>query len=232
MAISKAQIFVLAVTAAAIGLGAAASPSDAPPPWPDSFLGRVEALAVLQTLNADLLSHDSATLTLDRWCVAHDLSAGAMVVAERVRGEDKPATPDVRRTLDAAPDEPIRYRRVRLSCGGHVLSEADNWYRPERLTPQMNQALDTSDVPFGRAIQALNFHRRTLSAQVLWSPLPEGWEMQPQPSRATSRSLAIPDRVLQHRAVLVLPDATPISEVVETYTGGVLAFARAPPKPG
>jgi hypothetical protein len=43
------------------------------PPWQDRFTVRLEALALLQTLNADLLSHDSATLTLDRWCAAHRL---------------------------------------------------------------------------------------------------------------------------------------------------------------
>ncbi len=46
-------------------------------------------------------------------------------------------------------------------CGGHVLSEADNWYVPARLTPQMNRALDTSDTPFGAAVKALDFHRAT-----------------------------------------------------------------------
>jgi hypothetical protein len=35
----------------------------------------------------------------------------------------------------------------------------------------------------------------------------------------------LPDALLQHRAVLSLPDGTPFSEVVETYTAGVLAFA-------
>ena len=35
--------------------------------WPGDRLGRVEALAVLQTLNAELLSHDSATATLEHW---------------------------------------------------------------------------------------------------------------------------------------------------------------------
>ena len=39
--------------------------------WPDTPATRLEALALLQTLNADLLSNDSATLTLDRWCEAH-----------------------------------------------------------------------------------------------------------------------------------------------------------------
>ena len=38
----------------------------------------------------------------------------------------------------------------------------------------------------------------------------------------------IPARILEHRALLVLPDGTPFSEVVETYTGEVFAF----PEPG
>jgi hypothetical protein len=32
--------------------------------------------------------------------------------------------------------------------------------------------------------------------------------------------------VLEHRAVLTLPDGTPFSGVVETYTGEVLAFPK------
>jgi hypothetical protein len=37
-------------------------------------------------------------------------------------------------------------------------------------------------------------------------------------------TLTIPHEVLEHRAVLTLPDGTPFSELVETYTGEVLAF--------
>jgi hypothetical protein len=54
--------------------------------WPDSFVARVEALALLQTLNADLLSHDSATATLERWCDVHRLASPARIVAQRVPG--------------------------------------------------------------------------------------------------------------------------------------------------
>jgi hypothetical protein len=35
----------------------------------------------------------------------------------------------------------------------------------------------------------------------------------------------LPGRVLEHRALLTLPDGTPFSEVVETYTGNVLSTA-------
>jgi hypothetical protein len=43
-------------------------------------------------------------------------------------------------------------------------------------------------------------------------------------------SLQIPAETIQHRAVLALPDGTPFSLVVETYTNEVLSFPR-PPRP-
>jgi len=224
----------LAFACAGTAPGAPSSPSTASAPsgaWSADFLGRVEALAVLQTLNADLLGHNSATLTLDRWCDAHHLASPAKVVAVRDRDAVKPPTTEQRTVLAVGESEPIRYRRVKLMCGGHVLSEADNWYVPSRLTPEMNQQLETTDIAFGRAVQALHFQRRTLSAKLLWSPLPEGWDIAPAlPPEPRGQTLQIPHEVLQHQAVLVLPDGTPISHVIETYTEQVLAFPqpRAP----
>src|SRR5271165_7320522 len=78
------------------------------PIWPDTFVSRVEAVALLQTLNGDLLSHDSATLTLERWCDAHRLASPARIVAVRVSDQEKPASPGQRRELKVAPSEPIR----------------------------------------------------------------------------------------------------------------------------
>ena len=221
-------VAVGSVVAALVSIGLA-SPTAAPPPpaWASDFTARLEALALLQSLNADLLSHDSATLTLDRWCDAHHLATPAKVVAERDRDAHKPATAEQRQLLHVSDSEPIGYRHVRLMCGSHVLSEADNWYVPSRLTADMNHQLDTSDVAFGRAVQALHFHRQTLAAKLLWSPLPDGWEVAPTPAPdAAGQPLAVPHDVLQHQAVLSLPDGTPISEVVETYTREVLAFPQ------
>ena len=198
------------------------------PSWRDSFTARLEALALLESLNADLLSHDSATLTLDRWCATHNLASPARIIAERVHDVDKAPTADQRKLLDVDAAEPIRYRRVKLTCGLHVLSEADNWYVPARLTPAMNQVLDTTDTAFGRAVQALDFRRRTLSAVLLWSPLPPGWELGAPVPVEEGKPLAIPHGVLEHRAVLTLPDGTPFSTVVETYTGELLAFPQPP----
>jgi hypothetical protein len=210
--------------ALSILLATAAASAAEPAPWPDSFVGRLEALALIESLNADLLAHASATLTIERWCADHRLADPARIVAERVSDAVKPASAEVRAALDVKADEPLGYRRVRLKCGDHVLSEADNWYVPARLTSEMNHVLETTDTPFGKAVAALNFRRHTLSADLLWRPLPKGWEMGAATEPQNAGLLAIPDRVLEHRAVLSTPDGEPFSEVVETYTGEVLAF--------
>jgi hypothetical protein len=204
--------------------------------WTGSFVARVEALAVLQTLNPDLLSHDSATSTLEHWCDAHRLASPPRIVAVRVPDMDKRPSPEQRRELGVTATDLVRYRRVKLLCGAVVLSEADNWYVPSRLTPEMNKILDTTDLPFGRVVQALHFQRHTLSSALLWHPQPEGWEMNAALTSDGAATLPMPPHLLQHRAVLTLPDGTPFSEVVESYTGNVLAFAvprfrRAPVPP-
>jgi hypothetical protein len=212
-----AAVLILLLTTA---IASAAEPA----PWPDNLVGRLQALALIESLNADLLAHDSATLTIERWCADHRLADPARIVAERVSDAAKAASDEVREALDVKPDEKLGYRRVRLKCGDHVLSEADNWYVPARLTPEMNHALETTDTPFGKAVAALHFRRHTLSADLLWRPLPKGWEMGAAPVPQEAGALTIPDHVLEHRAVLSTPDGEPFSEVVETYTGEVLAF--------
>ena len=217
-------LLAAAVGARAAGPQPAAAAGSAA--WHDSFVTRLEALALLQSLNADLLSHDSATLTLDRWCGAHHLADPATITAERMHDVDKPPTAAQRELLQVSPTEPVGYRRVRLHCGTHVLSEADNWYVPGRLTAEMNQNLDHSDIAFGRAVQALKFQRHTLTATLLWMPLPADWETKAAPAPPHGGILEVPPYVLQHTAVLSLPDGTPISTLTETYTAQVLAFAQ------
>lgn len=215
---------VLLCLLAAVADGATAAQT---PAWSGSFVARLEALALLESLNADLLSSDSATLTLEHWCDVHRLASPARIVAARVPGLDKPISLEQREALRVAPTEPVRYRRVRLFCGQIVLSEADNWYVPGRLTPQINLALDTTDMPFGKAVRSLQVRRHTLSSRLLWLPLPEGWEMNAT-AAVEADGAPMPATLLEHRAVLSLPDGTPISEVVESYTSNVLAF----PVPG
>lgn len=185
-------------------------------------LQRAELLALLQTLNADLLSHDSATLTLERWCADHRLAEPARIVAQRVRGAAKALPDDLRARLSIDASEPIAYRHVQLVCGDRVLSDADNWYVPARLTSAMNEQLENSDEPFGKVVKPLGFRRQTLSAELLWSPLPAHWEMNTAPP--DREPLRIPRFVLRHQAVLYSSAQQPFSAVVENYTSALFDF--------
>jgi hypothetical protein len=212
-----AVVLVASATASADGPASVQSRN-----WSADYVARVEALALLETLNSELLSNNSATLTLEHWCDIHHLATPPRIKAVRVLDVVKPVSPEQRQELHVTPTEPVRYRRVRLECGSIVLSEADNWYVPSRLSPEMNKLLDTTDAPFGRVVQELHFQRRTLSSKLLWHPLPEAWEM--NTASPDTAVVPMPANLLEHRAVLTLPDGTPFSEVVESYTANVLDF--------
>jgi len=210
---------VFAATAAISVLASGGAMAESPA-WPDTYVARLEVLALMQSLNANLLSHDSATQTLTDWCAAHQLSSAGKITAERVKDADKPADAEVLAALKVSPGTPIRYRRVRLACGERVLSEADNWYLPGRLTPEMNRLLDETDTPFGVVVKSLAYQRHTLSSALLYHPLPDGWDLAPPAANAPGK-LAIPHALLQHEAVLTAGGA-PFSLVVETYTDKIL----------
>jgi chorismate-pyruvate lyase len=218
----------MAAAAVLVPASARAQPA---PVWPDALLTRTQALALVQSLNAEILASRSATATLEKWCADHDMAPEPQVVAEVLAGEPRPPAAEQRQRLRADSGQVVRYRRVRLRCGDHVLSEAENWYLPDRLTPEMNHALETGDTPFGRVVAPLEPYRQTFAARLLWSPLPDGWERSPRsvPPCLSSGPLAIPGALFEHRAVLLGRDSRPIAEVHEVYQGELLAFA--PPGP-
>jgi chorismate-pyruvate lyase len=192
----------------------------------DTYESRLEVLALLETLNAELLAGTSATQTLETWCAEHRMAPEPKVVAVRIAGARKPPGPELLQRLAVRDASELQYRRVELRCGAHVMSEADNWYVPARLAPEMNALLATTDTPFGKAVQPLHPYRRTIAVTMLWTPLPHGWELQPPPRPHPSRKLALPTYILEHRAVLYTATNEPFSEVVETYRSDVLAFGR------
>src|SRR5207237_10920810 len=106
---------------------------------------------------------------------------------------------------------------------------ARNWYGPSRLTADMNRLLETTDTPFGTVIQPLQPYRQTIAAQMLWQPLPHGWERDPSATASPSAAatLAIPDALFEHRAIVYARDRVALSEVDEVYQRGILAFAVA-----
>jgi chorismate-pyruvate lyase len=197
--------------------------------WRDTYASRVEVLALLQSVNAEILASSSATRTLEAWCGEHHMADDPRIVAVRMPGESKAPSAEQLQRLAVADAAAVRYRRVELRCGTHVLSAADNWYVPARLMPEMNVLLETTDTPFGKAVQPLHPYRRTIAMALLWNPLPSGWEQQRRPRFRwhSRRVLTMPQDVFQHRAVLYTDEHVPFSEVVETYRSELLAFARA-----
>lgn len=185
---------------------------------------QLKAYAILQTLNANLLGSKSATRVLQAWCEDHHMADNPIIIAIRDKSLNKEASQEVRNMLQANAGDPISYRRVKLYCGMNVLSEADNWYLPERLTPEMNNLLANTDTPFGAAVRQLNFYRKTEKVQLLWSPLPKNWEQKKKILTGGGSELAIPDQVFQHQAILFSDKNVPFSFVVETYTNKIFAF--------
>lgn len=151
-------------------------------------------------LKADLLAGNSATQTLAQWCGALKLATPPVIHAEREQAV-VPASAEVRALLKVGADEKVGYRRVKLACGIHVLSEADNWYVPSRLMGGMNDTLDHSDTPFGTVVKPLGFHRNTISADA--------------PGQANA--------ILTVKALLLTQAEVPFSLVVENYTSELSA---------
>ena len=170
-----------------------------------------EISALIQDLNARLLASDSASKALEKWCADRHIVTNPRISAKLLPGLYKPATPQLRVRLDVDNKEVLRYRRVHLFCGDHLLVEADNWYVPSRLTPGMNRILDTTDIPFGRAIGDLKPTRRTTRVNLLWS------------DNNIEKPLAIPARLFDQYVAIIGKDKTPLAEVVETYCGILVA---------
>jgi chorismate-pyruvate lyase len=205
--------------------------AQAPPPWPDTFLARVEALALIQTLNAEILGSRSATASLETWCRDHRLAAEPRIVADVIPGPPVSPAAEQRERLEIRGADEVRYRRVHLRCGSRVLSDAENWYVPGRLTAEMNRLLETTDTPFGKAVESLQPYRRTFAVRLLWAPLAPGWERESSAlPAATGGALAIPDALFEHRAVLYTRDHQPFAEVREVYQRQLLAFAPRSPR--
>lgn len=204
-----------------------ASPLRAEPKWPDTFRSRLEALTLIDTLNATLLAANSATKTLEDWCAEHHLAADPTLHAHLLRDVQKPLPLAERQRLKIGPNEPVIYRRVELACGDHILSSADNWYVPGRLAPAIDRALVASDIPFGRAVKDLHPWRQTFAVVILWHPLPGRWRTASPPADRPNVDLAIPPVLFEHRAVVYAGDGKPISEVDESYTSDILDFAHA-----
>jgi chorismate-pyruvate lyase len=221
---AKRKIALIACGLAGLSTHAGAAGQTA---WPDDYQARLEIWALIETLNANLLASRSATETLATWCASHHMAKEPKIVAHLDNAIAKPVSEEQRRALEIGPNEPVASRRVELACGDHVLSQADNWYVPSRLTPAMNAELQSTDHPFGRVVQPLAPRRQTIAVKILWQPLPQGWEMQAPPAAHAAQNMKIPALLFEHRAIVYGSAGMPISEVDESYRAEILDFERA-----
>lgn len=163
---------------------------------------------IVADLNARLLAGPTATQVLADWCQRHGMANPARIHAERVEGAVAEASAEQRARLEVGSDEPLGYRRVRLMCGTHLMSEAENWYVPSRLTAAMRAQLAETDTPYGAVIAPLGPKRHNFEVTQLWQDGP------------------LPRDLFRHRALVVGRDGRPLAEVVETYTAGTLEFSH------
>lgn len=152
-----------------------------------------------------LLVEPSATALLARWCEGRGLADPAEIRAVVDRDAILQPGDEQRAHLKVGAVERVVYRRVRLMCGSHVLSEAENWYVPSRLNPEMLALLE-GDTPFGKVIRPLDPRRVTISTARLWNG-----------------KLPIPQAILRHRALVIDRGGNPLAEVRETYQRDLIA---------
>lgn len=151
--------------------------------------------AAVRALRTRLSSRPSATAVLQERC-----SKPIRVLRLAV---DRPVSEETLAHLAVESADQVLTRHVRLLCGDIPLSDAWNWYVPERLSAEMNTLLERTDIPFGRVVRRTAFRREVLEA------------------RFPTETSGI---VLQNRALLRRGnDDAPIALVVENYLPAALA---------
>ncbi|RMD94635.1 MAG: hypothetical protein D6811_02405 [Alphaproteobacteria bacterium] len=120
--------------------------------------------AVILHLCETLLTTFSVTAALQVWCEVRDLGTGML------RSEVRPQSGQLalpalgQELLKPKPEETVRHRAITLMRGELPLLDADNWYIPERLPLRARLLLETTDTPFGTALEGTLQNRETFSA--------------------------------------------------------------------
>jgi hypothetical protein len=165
-----------------------------------------DAAALVWALNTRLIASATATEALLAWCEEHGLSDGPITVEIRQRFAPALVPDEVLPALKLDPGEAIHYRQVQLMRGSLPLAAAENWFVLQRLTADMNEALNGTNLPFGRVIAPLQPFRRTLAANL-------------QPHA---------EIILVHSAVILNKLGTALALVKESYFSDLVSLASAP----
>jgi len=163
---------------------------------------------LMHALSERILRANSATDELERWCRDHAIGDGKLVAQCARQARPEPLDDE---SLEAiypyAGHGRSRFRKVHLATAGIVLADAFNWFFPENLTPAICRKLDTTDIPFGRAIRHLSPHRRTYLVRRCMP----GQFMDADAARDPAST------AFEHRAVVYDPDRVPLAVVHERF---------------
>lgn len=207
---------------------------------PDDQVERAYALDdAARMLAVQILAAPSATAALRSWCADYQLASPAEIRAVK-QATLNPVTLNQRLLLNVSETEPVEYRNVELYCGERLMSSAELWYVPSRLTPPMQEALKETDKPFGTVVAELGLSRRTDDVERLWAVLPTSWERNAATADGRQRTrdwvhanpamlTPQPDRSMFRTEVVVSgakapADGRPIALTYETYKMDALAF--------
>uniref|UniRef100_E6VCY5 Uncharacterized protein n=1 Tax=Rhodopseudomonas palustris (strain DX-1) TaxID=652103 RepID=E6VCY5_RHOPX len=125
-----------------------------------AFWIRAEFVTCVDEFLKVLHDHDTATTALIAWCRCHH-PCNAESVAITLLGDETMPADDYDGPLRPRDGETLRRRRVWLHWGDRVLSEAENWYIPERLPPAMRDAVADGLRPYGAVVAGLRPKRVT-----------------------------------------------------------------------
>ena len=127
-----------------------------------------EAAELVADLKREIVRGPTTSRALERWCRDRGLDDDPQIVADVSPTPPAPLTPEEREWLGVTRREILACRRVQLRCGSLLLVDADNWYVASRLTPDMNERLRATRIPFGRVVEPFGPYRCTMSSTTFW----------------------------------------------------------------
>jgi uncharacterized protein YjiS (DUF1127 family) len=179
--------------------------------------------ALVRELSDHLLHASTATEALHAWCAARGLSTGPITAVKQDPDQRRYPDDDMLDELRPERHERIAYRCVRLVRGLVLLSEADNWFIPDRLPPEVHDLLEATDVPFGAAVAALQPSRRTYF--VRFAELSTASEAG---TGGCPAGLSSSMPILEHKAAVLGRNRQPLDVVSERYCAALLGGVEAP----
>lgn len=162
----------------------------------------------MHSLSERILRANSATEELERWCRDNAIGDGRIVAMCDRHSRPKALDDDSIQALYRYPGhDKAAFRKVRLATAGIAVVDALNWFFPDNLSNDVREQLETSDIPFGRAIRHLNPKRCTfLVRRCTCSQLVDALQ-----------SIDPTAVAFEHRAVVYRDDDVPLAVVHERF---------------